>query len=178
MYTNVTQYATLLVALGCTLNFNTTTGKVEIAEIPRKYKGILLAALGDIAKFDPVSNQTDAIVAMGLAEFMDGKPTLLSKDQRNTLLTSLDIKRADKFVVQTLHKIKHNRSWHKSEEPEVCTAFGDECTNREDVPKRRGRKRVKTTYHESKPRGIASEHLITANLNMAYLAIPEDKLIR
>jgi hypothetical protein len=178
---NVIQYAALLSAVGCKLDFNTTNATLEVTDYPQGKAKLIKAALADIEKFDDTANFVDGISAPFLADTISGNKNYLA-DYRKEILEKLGVMRNGKFISQELALIKTNRSWHTSETSNGCSHFGEVCTHRGmvHVPGKRGRKsnRKPTDYHLKNSQGtIGREQLVTPALEQLYKAIPDEMLI-
>jgi len=172
---NVNQYATLLSAAGCKLNYITERAELEVTDYPKGKETIIKDALEDFSKFDDTANFVDGMSAPFLADTINGEKSCFAP-YRNEVLTHLGLMRDGKFISQELALIKTNRSWHTSETPNSCSKFGDVCTHRgiTKVEGKRGRKsnRKPTDYHAKNNR----EQLVTPALEALWKIIPDSAL--
>ena len=178
---NIIQYAALLSAAGCKLDFDTTNTTLEVTDFPTGKKTLIKEVLADISKFDNTANFVDGVSALFLADSINGGKNHLASHRRE-VLEKLEIMRSGRFISQELALIKTNRSWHTSETSNGCSFFGDVCTHRgiTEVPGKRGRKsnRQPTDYHLKNGQGtIGREQLVTPALEQLWKIIPDEVLI-
>lgn len=178
---NIIAYGSIFSAIGCKLNFSTTTAYLEVIESPKPVKKIVGSAIEDIGKFDFTANFTDGLAAPFLADLIDGDTNPLNKISCIQALTTLGLMKDGKFISQVLALQKTNRSWHTSDVPNECSYFGEECTNRavSNVGKR-GRKssRAPEEYHKLSSTGvIAREQLVTQNVEKLFSSISPTMLV-
>jgi hypothetical protein len=179
---NVIQYASAFSALGCKLEFNSSSGEMDVIEIPKDKRSVVELALADIAIYEDTANYADGMAIFALADQIDDKPNPVNISTRKSILSTVlgYTNHAGKYYRPLIHSIKVQRSWHTSTKPNSCSNFGEICTHRGiDIPEgRRGRKsyRNPNEYHTASSRGIAREQLVTPNLNAMYVAIPEENL--
>jgi len=176
---NVIQFASGFAALGCILDFDTTTGEMTVTDVPKEFRKTVHAALEDIEYYETTSNYGDGIAIFALANTVDGSDNPIRHSDRNRILHRiLGYANPDgKFYRSVINDIKVHRSWHSSKESNTCTYFGSICTNRGvDIPEgKRGRKSYRSPdqFHLASSRGIAREQLVTPNLQALYDTIPE-----
>lgn len=177
---NVNQYATLLSAAGCKLNYITEKAELEVTDYPKGKADIIKDVLEDISKFDDTANFVDGMSAPFLANTINREESCFAP-YRDEVLTHLGLMKDGKFISQELALIKTNRSWHTSQTPNSCSYFGDICINRGiiKVEGKRGRKsnRKPTDYHTKNSNGIiAREQLVTPALEALWKIVPDSVL--
>lgn len=179
--TNVIAYGSIFAAVGCKLQFSTVSAHLEVVDSPKQIRKIVDAALHDIEKFELTANFTDGLAAPFLADDIDGESNPINKVLCIQALTTLGLMRDGKFISQVLALQKTNRSWHTSEQPNSCSYFGEECTNRSTANQgKRGRKSTRNPdqYHPRSSTGIIGrEQLVTQNLEKLFSAIPAQMLV-
>jgi len=180
---NITAYGTIFSALGCELDYDSKTAQLKLAGVAKGKSSIVVAAQNDISFFDDTTNYLDGAAAIVLANTIDNTKNPLTQKVRDNVLHGLAIKKNNKFIYQVLSLQKNNRSWHVSDNANVCSYFGKVCTHRgiNPDPNRKGRRsfRQPDEYHRLNGKGeISREQLVTPALEKLFQSIPEDNLIR
>lgn len=178
---NLTQFGSILVAVGCTLSFDTKTATLQLCDVPEHLRSIVDDALHDIVRFEDVATYEDGLAAFALADYFDNEISPLDRELRLRVLNTLGIMRGEQFVSQEIQSQKTTRSWHSSEEANTCSYFGEICTNRGmgHDPHKRGRpsNRKPEQFHPRKASGIGRENLITPAVEALVASIPKERLV-
>jgi len=178
---NVIQFGCLFKAAGCTLNFLSDTNQLQVVDFPDAKEKFVMDALNEIDQFEDTATFGDGLVAIPLADLIDGNPTSLSEILRLQILETSGIMHHGFWVNQIIQHVKTTRSWHSSDEPNVCTKFGEICTKRgiERNPHKRGRpsNRSPDEFHMMKASGISRENLVTPGLEALTVSIDRVLLV-